>query len=218
MARNADLTATRCAILGQLALRDWGGYELTRSVRRTLRWFWPRAESVIYSEARRLEAEGLARSRPEPAVDGSERTRSVYAITDAGRRVIADWLASPPAGLVSHNEALLRVHLARFGTTADLLAAVDVADLTGRAILADAQVVAEEFVGGRHIFQEEAHVRGLLFDALSAQGLALSDWAARSRAEIERWEDIDADRDARTRAIDRMRAFLEARRGRALAP
>jgi DNA-binding PadR family transcriptional regulator len=80
-----DATTTRCAILGQLALRDWSSYELARSTGRTLHWFWPRAESVIYAEARRLEAAGLAASRTEPAADGSRRTRTVYSITDAGR-------------------------------------------------------------------------------------------------------------------------------------
>ncbi len=52
-------------------------YELACSMRRTLRWFWPRAESVIYAEAKRLEAAGLATSRVEPAADGSRRTRTI---------------------------------------------------------------------------------------------------------------------------------------------
>jgi PadR family transcriptional regulator AphA len=77
---------TRCAILGELALRDWSSYELTRWMRRTVRWFWPRAESAIYAEVRRLPAEGLAQCRTEPAADGSSRTRTVYTVTDAGGR------------------------------------------------------------------------------------------------------------------------------------
>src|SRR5262249_3027543 len=97
MAESIQPTTTRFAVLGELALREWSAYEVRRSRRRTLRWFWPRAESVIYAEAKRLENEGLARSRAEPAEDGSRRTRTIYSITPAGRRALAAWLRSEPS-------------------------------------------------------------------------------------------------------------------------
>ena len=205
------MTATRCAILGQLALRDWSSYELTRSMRRTLRWFWPRAESAIYAEARRLEEAGLATSRTEPAADGSSRSRTVYSITPAGRSTLAEWLARPPEVTALHLEPLLRVHLARFGTRDDLLAAIDSAEQSAQDLLADADAVAEEFVAGQHLFQGEAHVRGLLFDALVSQARALSGWAERARAEVAGWPDLDGDARSKTRAVDRMRAYLAER-------
>lgn len=60
-------TATTAnAILGLLSLRDeWSAFELTKEMRRNLRFFWPRAESRVYDELRRLEDAGLAHSRQE---------------------------------------------------------------------------------------------------------------------------------------------------------
>ena len=49
-------TATTAnAILGLLALRrEWSTWELTKQLRRNMRFFWPRAESQIYEEAKGL--------------------------------------------------------------------------------------------------------------------------------------------------------------------
>lgn len=206
-----EINATRCAILGQLALRDWSSYELTRSMRRTLRWFWPRAESAIYAEARRLESEGLTTSRTEPAAAGSSRTRTIYSITDAGRAALTTWLASDPEVFSWHLEPLLRVHLARFGTRDDALAAVAFAEERSLDLLQDAEDVAREFVAGSHIFQQEVHLRGVLFDALLAQAEALRDWARRARRDIESWPDLGGTPAAHDEALARMRAFLDSR-------
>jgi DNA-binding PadR family transcriptional regulator len=210
-AKGSRLTTTRCAILGQLALREWSAYELTRSMRRSVRWFWPRAESVIYAEAKRLVADGLATAREEPAEDGSSRSRTVYTITEPGRAVLAEWLATEPETFALYVEPLLRLHLARFGTKPDLLRAIAWAEAMIDELFADADAVAADFVAGRHLFQEEAHLRGLLFDALTAQAFALRRWAVDSRDEVRRWTSIDADAGARRRAVARMRGYLRDR-------
>jgi DNA-binding PadR family transcriptional regulator len=208
------MTATRCAILGQLALRDWSSYDLARSMRRTLRWFWPRAESAIYAEAKRLETEGLVDSRTEPAVDGSSRTRTVYSINDKGREALTAWLCREPEVYALHIEALLRLHLARLGTQADLQRAINHAENRATELLKDADAVAREFVAGSHIFQDEAHVRGLLFDALVAQAEALQAWAVHARKEVQSWPDLAGDDPARERAVSRMQAFLKRTQSR----
>jgi len=110
-----------------------------------------------------------------------------------------------------HLEPLLRVHLARFGTRDDLLAAIDSAERSAEDLLADADAVAREFVAGEHLFQGEAHVRGLLFDALVSQAQALRGWAERARAEVDGWPDLDGDAPSRERALERMRAYLTDR-------
>ena len=94
MSRALALTVTSYALLGQLALRAWSVYEMTKNVRRTLHWFWPRAESVIYTEVKRLVASGLAEAATEPGARG--RNRVVYSITPAGTEALAAWLATPP--------------------------------------------------------------------------------------------------------------------------
>jgi PadR family transcriptional regulator, regulatory protein AphA len=54
------LTTTSFAVLGQIGLAAGGAYELTKRMRRNYRFFWPRAESRLYDEARRLVDAGLA--------------------------------------------------------------------------------------------------------------------------------------------------------------
>jgi DNA-binding PadR family transcriptional regulator len=209
MSRSPEVTITRCAILGQLALRDWSAYELTRSMRRTLHWFWPRAESGIYAEARRLESEGYARSRQEPADDGSRRTKTVYSITPSGRRLLRSWLSDRPTQVQFFVEPFLRVHLARFGSIEDLRGSIEATRSAADELLQIAVDVAAEFDRGRHLFQDEAHLRGLLFDGLWAQGLALRNWADSSEREMERWSSLDHDPAAAKRAVDRMRAAID---------
>ena len=200
-----DNSVTRLAVLGQLSLRSWSAYELTRSMARTLHWFWPRAESGIYAEARRLEAEGLAVSRSEPAADGSRRQRTVYEITDSGRERLGAWLRTPPSTVQFVVEAFLRLHLARGGTVDDLRASVAAAEHAADELLATAADVAEEFLEGRHLFQADLAFRGLLLEGLVGQGTALKQWAVSAGQELARWEDLDGDAAAQRRALDAMR-------------
>ena len=55
-------TATTAnAILGLLALRPtWSTWELATQLRRNMRFFWPRAESRVYEEVKRLHERGFA--------------------------------------------------------------------------------------------------------------------------------------------------------------
>lgn len=214
----AQDTITRYAILGQLSLRDWSSYQLARSMARTLRWFWPRAESGIYAEAKRLQAEGLATARPAPAEDGSRRTRTVYSLSPAGRRHLRAWLATPPATVQLFIEPFLRVHLARGGTTDDLRASVQAAEQAADDLLRTAVEVAEEFLAGRHLFQQDLALRGLLFDGLWGQGLALKQWAITARQELARWPGLDGDEAAQRRARASMQAALERARELGISP
>jgi PadR family transcriptional regulator, regulatory protein AphA len=115
----ADLTTTSYAILGLLGIRDWTTYELAQQMRRSLRSYWPRAESRVYEEPKRLVALGLATATSEPV---GRRPRTVYAITDAGRRTLQDWLAEPGGGLTMEFEALLKVFFAEQARRGDVLA------------------------------------------------------------------------------------------------
>src|SRR5262249_1472836 len=108
-------TATTAhAILGLLALRPaWPTYALTQQLRRNMRFFWPRVESRIYDEAKHLVTRGLAQARSETV---GQRTRTVYAITPAGRQALERWLATPPRATTLECEPLLRVFCADFCT------------------------------------------------------------------------------------------------------
>jgi PadR family transcriptional regulator, regulatory protein AphA len=201
------LAESSYAILGHLALRPWSAYELTQSVRRSLRWFWSRADSRIYSEARRLVALELAEARSE----GPEsRPRTVYSITPAGRLALAEWLATPSTRFLMHFEPLLRVHLASHGTKADLVRAVDDARATAAEIERVGAGVAADYLAGRHPLQAEAHVRALVFDFLwSLRGL-IADWAHRTEQEVGTWDDLVPTDEMLARGVALMREALDA--------
>jgi DNA-binding PadR family transcriptional regulator len=116
-----QLPTTSYAVLGMLAIRPWTGYELTQQMRRSLDYCWPKADSVLYEEPRRLVAAGLARATAEEHA-GRQRTR--YHITAKGRRTLKAWLAAPPGDPRLEVEPLLRLLFAEHGTADDLRQAI----------------------------------------------------------------------------------------------
>jgi DNA-binding PadR family transcriptional regulator len=186
-----QLNTTSYAILGQLALRDWNTYELAREVRRNLHFFWPRAESHIYTEARRLAELGLARAASDSV---GRRPRVTYSITDAGRAALEDWLARPPRPIALEFEALLRVLLAPVGAKEQLLVALDQAERDVRELVDEVRPrIAREYLEGRAPFQRHVHVRAFVFDFLTDYGLLVRRWAERTRAEVAAWDGVGAD-------------------------
>jgi DNA-binding PadR family transcriptional regulator len=202
----SGLTPTSFALLGQLALRPWSVYEMTHNVGRTLHWFWPRAESVLYQETKRLADLGLATATQGPGRRG--RLRSEYAITPAGRAALRAWLGRPPARATLHSEALLRVHLAPYGTVADLVAALESARADAETLLRQAVTIGTEFAEGRHQFQDQVPVRAILFDALWTFGLGTYLWAERSLDAVSSWPSLAPGDPASAEAVALIRARL----------
>lgn len=90
------LPVTAYAVLGLLSFgRDLSGYELRQWALGSLRFFyWSPAQSQIYRELRRLEAEGYVTSL---AVEQHDRPdKKVYSITAAGRRELRRWIDEAP--------------------------------------------------------------------------------------------------------------------------
>jgi PadR family transcriptional regulator AphA len=180
-------TATTAnAILGLLSLRPaWSTYEITQQLRRNMRFFWPRAESRIYDEARQLVGRGLASATEERV---GRRTRTVYSITPAGRKTVERWLAEPPRPTALECEPLLRIFLADFSTREQLQLALDQVKADADAILSVGRVVGAEYLQGTAPFQDQVHVRGLVFDFLWHHATMLRNWAERTEAIIDQWE------------------------------
>src|ERR1700730_16761929 len=102
-----ELTTTSYAVLSLLALRSWTTYELAQQMKRDLHWFWPRAESNLYLEPKKLVGHGLARA--EKRYRG-RRPSTVYKITPAGRRALTEWVRERGnPGPVLEFEAIVRV-------------------------------------------------------------------------------------------------------------
>ena len=89
----AKLTTTSYALLALLSRQPFSAYELNKHMQNSvLRAFWPRAESHVYSEPKKLLKAGLVTCTGE---ESGGRSRSVYHITDAGREELGRWLATP---------------------------------------------------------------------------------------------------------------------------
>lgn len=183
-------TTTASALLGLLALRPaWPVYELTKQLRRNMRFFWPRAESRIYEEAKALVDRGLATA--EITTVGGRR-RTTYSITDEGRNAVREWLTGPPRPTALECEALLRVFLLDLGEPSQVERALDQAVADAHAILDVGRVVGPEYLAGTAPFQDQVHVRAFVFDFLTHHALMLLDWAERTRTTLRSWPQMDA--------------------------
>ncbi len=118
------MTTTSYAILGLLAVKPWTTHELVQQVDRSMRRMWPRAQSKLYEEPKKLVAHGYARSSDDSI---GRRRRTRYTITAAGRRALAAWLQLPGDGPVLEFEQLLKISFADSGTKADILTNLDAA-------------------------------------------------------------------------------------------
>jgi DNA-binding PadR family transcriptional regulator len=105
----------RYALLGLLAEQPASGYELARAFERSLRRYaWHAQHSQIYPELARLAGDGLI----EVVAEGA-RGRRTYAITDAGRARLREWVLDDTADPVVRNEHTLRLFLLPTVDTAD---------------------------------------------------------------------------------------------------
>jgi DNA-binding PadR family transcriptional regulator len=187
------LTTTSYAILGLLEVKPWATYEMAKQLQRSLHFFWPRAESNLYAEPKRLVEAGLAEARGEW---NGDRRRTVYSITDEGRKAFREWLATPPAPQRVESEAYLRILFGNSGTKTDLIAALDRLEADAASQVDHFATLGGEYARGEGPFPERIHVNALIASLGIAQGRALADWARWAKAEVSEWGD------ARTPDVD----------------
>ena len=184
LAPTPNPTTTGYALLGLLKLRPWTTYELTKQVRRSLRWFWPRAERRLYDEPKRLVAAGLAEATSERT---GKRPRTVYDITDAGRVALRDWLDRPPAPRSTEFEGLLKVFFADAGSLAQLQVTLDRIAVEAEERLTEVVGLAEAWLRDP-TFPERAHLGAVGLALQREQEEAVLRWAQWALAATERWE------------------------------
>ena len=80
----------RYALLGLLAEEPASGYDLTRKFEVLRRYAWHAQSSQIYPELSQLSSAGLV-----SVVERGPRGRQTYAITEAGRAQLREWLRHP---------------------------------------------------------------------------------------------------------------------------
>jgi PadR family transcriptional regulator AphA len=186
MSQLPKLTTTSYVILGHLALRSWSTYELAQQLKRSTGHYWPRAESKIYEEPKKLVAHGFATATREYT---GRRPRTVYAITAEGREALRRWLDEPGRLPLVEFEGIVKVLFAEQGTKDQLLA-------TLRSIRKQAERTREEHValaadlahtGGP--FPDRLHVNELVFKFMWEQTDTVIRWATWAEAHVARWPD-----------------------------
>jgi DNA-binding PadR family transcriptional regulator len=178
------LTTTSYALLATLALRDHSTYELAGQTRRGWRYFWPRAESNVYAEPKRLVAAGLAEARKEST---GQRPRTVYSITEAGRAALADWVAAPSTAQRYESEALLKIFFAENGTVEDMLASIRAIHDDATSALEHLQRLADLYADGEGEYPKRFAPSALVARLLTEQQDATRRWADWAEQIVSSW-------------------------------
>jgi DNA-binding PadR family transcriptional regulator len=183
-APDAGLTTTSYAVLGLLSLRDWSTYELAKQMARSMRLWWPRAESRVYEEPKRLLRLGLVTATDEGV---GERPRTVYSITKAGRAALAAWLDEAGKLYRLEFEGMLKVFFADQGTLPQLHARIDDIADAARAELERGLAFDDEYLATGGPFPERLHLIELVTDLHLRFLEATLAWAEDVRARTDAW-------------------------------
>src|SRR5918911_2889955 len=196
-----QLTTTSYAVLAQVAVRPWSTYELAQQRVRYFRYVWPRAESAIYREAKRLSSMGLIEGKKEYV---GKRARTVYSITEKGREVLREWLGTPISPFSMDFEAMLHLFVAPLGTKNDIIATLELVLNDAREMLRFAGQVKQEFLEGMAVTQDQVYIRALAVDFFISLLNMVEAWAQRTLDEIESWDDLSPD-GKNERALEKLR-------------
>jgi DNA-binding PadR family transcriptional regulator len=186
MSTGPSMTTTTYAILGLLAVKPWTTHELVQQVDRSLRRIWPRAQSKLYEEPKKLVAHGFARATDDSV---GRRRRTRYTITPKGRRALAAWLREPGDGPVLEFEQLLKIGFADSGSKADILANLDAARAWVLAQNEENLATARAYLEGRGAFPERAALNQLGGRFLTEFYATLAHWVIWADELVRDWPD-----------------------------
>jgi len=203
------LTTTSYAVLAQVAVRPWSTYELVQQRVRYFRYVWPRAESAIYREVKRLSSMGLLDAKKEHV---GKRARTVYSITDMGREALREWLATPVSPFAMDFEAMIRLFIAPLGTKEQIVTTLDQVRGDAQEMLRFGGAVKQEFLEGVAATQDQVYIRALAVDFFISLLNTVEAWAARTLEEIESWDDLGPD-GKNERALEKIRGLPVASPG-----
>jgi PadR family transcriptional regulator, regulatory protein AphA len=186
MASAPAMTTTSYALLGLLAVKPWTTHELVRQVDRSLRRIWPRAQSKLYEEPKKLVAHGFARATDDSV---GRRPRTRYTITASGRRALAHWLREPGDGPILEFEQLVKISFADSGTKSDIVANLEAT----RAWVLDQNeenlATARAYLEGQSEFPERAALNQLGGRFLTQFYVTVAEWVDWASAVVEAWPD-----------------------------
>jgi PadR family transcriptional regulator AphA len=197
------LTTTSYAILGLLAVKPWTTHELVRQVDRSLRRIWPRAQSKLYEEPKKLVAHGLARATDDSV---GRRRRTRYTITAKGRRALAAWLQRPGDGPLLEFEQLVKISFADSGSRADVLTNLAATRLWVLEQNVENLATGRAYLEGSGPFPERAALNLLAGRFLTDFYVMMARWVRWATDLVEGWpddvRDAPYDRKAAAEAVE----------------
>jgi PadR family transcriptional regulator AphA len=180
------LTTISYAVLGLLGIRPHSAYELAQQNSRS-GIFWSAAQSVVYDEPKKLAAQELARAT---TVTDGPRRRTIYAITETGRRELHRWLSEPGGDPQVQYPDMLRVLFADAGSKDDLLAAISSIRGWARRSRHNAQRIALDCLAGQPPpYPGRTHIVKLTMAYQMSVVTAVERWADWAEAEARTWND-----------------------------
>jgi PadR family transcriptional regulator, regulatory protein AphA len=186
MSQLPKLTTTSYVILGHLALRDWTTYELAQQMKRSTRHFWPRAQSKIYEEPKKLAAHGLAKPTHEHT---GRRPRTVYSITAKGRRALRRWLDEPARLPIVEFDAAVKVQFAEQGSKAQLLETLHSVREQAERVREEHAALAADLLLPTTRFPKRRHVNELVMRFMWEQNETVDRWAEWAEQQVAGWPD-----------------------------
>jgi PadR family transcriptional regulator, regulatory protein AphA len=184
------MTTTSYAILGLLAVKPWTTHELVVQVDRSLRRIWPRTQSKLYEEPKKLVAHGYAKASDDSV---GRRRRTRYTITAKGRRALSAWLQEPGEGPILECEQLLKIHFADSGTTADIVRNIEATRAWALEQNEENLATARAYLDGRGAFPERAALNHLVGTFLTNFYVTVAEWVDWASRTVEGWPDDPAE-------------------------
>jgi PadR family transcriptional regulator, regulatory protein AphA len=173
-------------MLGLLSIRPSSTYELARSMSRSLHFIWPRAESNLYAEPKRLVEADLATAE---IVWTGDRKRTVYSITPKGTTALREWLKQEPASQRIESEPAVRVLFGNLGSKDDLLAAITRIAADADESITELSDLSDQYARGEGRFPERIHVNALLLALMIEQARVAARWAEWATGVVKQWPD-----------------------------
>ena len=180
------MTTTSYAILGLLAVKPWTTHELVQQVDRSMRRMWPRAQSKLYEEPKKLVAHGYARATDDSV---GRRRRTRYTITANGRRALAAWLQEPGDGPILEFEQLLKISFADSGSKADIVTNLEATRAWVIEQNEENLATARAYLEGRSTFPERAALNQLAGRFLTDFYVTVARWVDWAEGIVVTWPD-----------------------------
>ena len=173
----SSLTPTARVILGMLKLGVPTGYDIKKVIDSSTRFFWTASFGQIYPELKRLQKDGLVRSREEPR---GKVKRTVYELTPKGEEALREWLTDSEEVLFEiRDESLLRLFFSDLLSRDEVLANVRMQQQVFELVLARFREI--------EVDAREGIADGLEYPYLALRyGLDFITWARDWYADVER--------------------------------